>query len=192
MVPPAGSGGEESSVRVPSCAATQGGTPLSADRVSLSCHGPLILDSVKEVMRMKKLIPIFLVVLLILPVYVHSGRTDKNGGHYDSSTGEYHYHHGYPAHQHTNGVCPYDFDDKTGQNSGTSSGGGTVSDVERIVISEESKEAENKFDLGKFISGLMMWVVVLLCSLYFLWLFISIAKILVSGIVEFIKRKKRR
>lgn len=47
----------------------------------------------------------------------HPGRTDSKGGHYNRSTGEYHYHHGYPAHQHTNGVCPYSFDDKTGQNS---------------------------------------------------------------------------
>lgn len=39
--------------------------------------------------------------------FAHSGRTDSNGGHYNRSTGEYHYHHGYPAHQHVNGVCPY-------------------------------------------------------------------------------------
>lgn len=42
----------------------------------------------------------------------HSGRTDSNGGHYDSSTGKYHYHHGYSAHQHKNGVCPYDDNSK--------------------------------------------------------------------------------
>ena len=53
--------------------------------------------------------------------YAHPGRTDSNGGHYNRSTGEYHYHHGYPEHQHPNGVCPYDFDDKTGDSSGTSS-----------------------------------------------------------------------
>lgn len=53
----------------------------------------------------------------------HSGKTDAWGGHYDYSTGEYHFHHGYPAHQHINGVCPYDFDDRTGWNSGPSSGG---------------------------------------------------------------------
>lgn len=39
--------------------------------------------------------------------YAHPGRTDEDGGHYDRSTGEYHYHHGHPAHQHPNGVCPY-------------------------------------------------------------------------------------
>ena len=46
------------------------------------------------------------VILTLLPL--HSGRTDANGGHYDRSTGEYHYHHGYPAHQHENGICPYE------------------------------------------------------------------------------------
>lgn len=42
-----------------------------------------------------------------LPAYAHPGRTDANGGHWDHSSGEYHYHHGYPAHQHPGGVCPY-------------------------------------------------------------------------------------
>lgn len=65
---------------------------------------------------MKKIIPLFTLLIIIAfssMVYAHPGRTDENGGHYDRSTGEYHYHHGYPAHQHENGVCPYDFDDNT-------------------------------------------------------------------------------
>lgn len=41
----------------------------------------------------------------------HSGRTDSSGGHHDyknkSGLGSYHYHHGYSAHLHPNGVCPY-------------------------------------------------------------------------------------
>lgn len=41
----------------------------------------------------------------------HSGRTDANGGHRDnknaSGLGSYHYHHGYGAHLHPGGVCPY-------------------------------------------------------------------------------------
>lgn len=71
---------------------------------------------------------VFAFVLLLSPaVLAHSGKTDANGGHYDRSTGEYHYHHGYPAHQHYDmngdGVvdCPYNFDDQTGRNSGGSS-----------------------------------------------------------------------
>ena len=62
-------------------------------------------------------------VLLILPfnlAFAHGGRTDSNGGHYNRSTGEYHYHHGYPAHDHPGGVCPYDYDDQTDHSGGTS------------------------------------------------------------------------
>lgn len=69
--------------------------------------------------RFAALVLLFL-VLLPTAAYAHPGDTDSSGGHYDSSTGEYHYHHGYPAHQHTNGQCPYDFDDQTGWNSGSS------------------------------------------------------------------------
>lgn len=51
-----------------------------------------------------------LIAILCIPaslVFAHSGGTDENGGHWDYEAGEYHYHHGYPAHQHPNGVCPY-------------------------------------------------------------------------------------
>ena len=58
---------------------------------------------------------ILIMSLLSTTAYAHSGKTDSNGGHYDRDSGEYHYHHGYPAHSHTNGECPYDFDDKTDQ-----------------------------------------------------------------------------
>lgn len=47
------------------------------------------------------------VFLLSTVAFAHSGRTDSDGGHYNRSTGEYHYHHGYPAHQHPGGQCPY-------------------------------------------------------------------------------------
>jgi hypothetical protein len=55
------------------------------------------------------IIAILLLTLTIVPIWAlaHSGGTDSSGGHYDHSTGEYHYHHGYPAHQHTGGECPY-------------------------------------------------------------------------------------
>ncbi len=68
----------------------------------------------------KKLIVIAAIFVLLLPfhAFAHSGRTDAYGGH-NSPTG-YHYHHGYPAHQHPNGTCIYNFDDRTGWNSGTS------------------------------------------------------------------------
>lgn len=38
------------------------------------------------------------IVIITTFAYAHSGRTDSKGGHYNRSTGEYHYHHGKPAH----------------------------------------------------------------------------------------------
>ena len=60
--------------------------------------------------NLQKIMMLIIVLLTSFPTILlaHSGKTDSNGGHYDSSTGEYHYHHGYPAHQHPNGICPYD------------------------------------------------------------------------------------
>jgi hypothetical protein len=43
----------------------------------------------------------------LITAFAHGGRTDDNGGHYNRDTGEYHYHHGHPAHDHPNGECPY-------------------------------------------------------------------------------------
>jgi hypothetical protein len=68
----------------------------------------------------------YLISLLVVTVFAHPGRADSNGGHTDHSTGEYHYHHGYSAHDHYDmdgdGVldCPYDFVDKTENHSGSS------------------------------------------------------------------------
>lgn len=87
----------------------------------------------------------------------HSGKTDANGGHWDNSTGEYHYHHGYPAHQHPNGVCPYDYDDRTGWNSGSSSEqvsptiaaarqAANASDEEDLAVNDYGPDAEEDFD----------------------------------------------
>lgn len=59
---------------------------------------------------MKKFVSILLLVCLILSaitVFAHPGDTDSDGGHYDRQNGGYHYHHGYPAHQHKGGNCPY-------------------------------------------------------------------------------------
>lgn len=65
-------------------------------------------------------------LLAALQVFAHPGGTDEDGGHYVGGTSEYHYHHGYPAHDHYDmdgdgdKDCPYNFDDKTGWNSGNS------------------------------------------------------------------------
>lgn len=60
-------------------------------------------------MKKVKILLYTLLFLLILtnPIYAHPGRTDGKGGHYNRTTGQYHYHHGRSEHQHTNGVCPY-------------------------------------------------------------------------------------
>ena len=98
---------------------------------------------------------VMLICALFLPVaaLAHGGRTDANGGHYDRSTGEYHYHHGYPEHQHTDidgdGVddCPYDFVDKTNHNGG---GSVTVSSPEPTVLPTfyDTKDTEVEDDNG--------------------------------------------
>lgn len=70
---------------------------------------------------------VFFVLLTLLlfhsSAYAHPGGTDADGGHHSGPSGAYHYHHGYPAHQHTGGVCSYNFVDKTGQSSGANSTG---------------------------------------------------------------------
>ena len=44
---------------------------------------------------LKKIISfLFAIMLLVLPSSAHPGRTDLNGGHWNRSTGEYHYHDG--------------------------------------------------------------------------------------------------
>ena len=73
---------------------------------------------------MKKRVLLILFSLLIgcsllIVSFAHSGRTDAKGGHYNRSTGEYHYHHGYSAHSHYDidgdgyEDCPFDFKDNT-------------------------------------------------------------------------------
>ena len=83
------------------------------------------------------------------PALAHSGRTDSQGGHYDSETGEYHFHHGYPAHQHYDidgdgkPDCPYDFVDKTGSRSG-SSGSSAKAAKESGAKAQTTQAAEGK------------------------------------------------
>lgn len=79
-------------------------------------------------------VAVFFVAAVVLPLNVsaHSGRTDANGGHHNRSTGEYHYHHGYPAHQHEDGVCPYDFDDATEHNDSSTTKQAATTNVSRF------------------------------------------------------------
>lgn len=88
----------------------------------------------------------FIVVCLCFAASAHTGGTDSHGGHYVGGSGEYHYHHGYSAHQHINGACPYDFDDKTGDNSGSSGNAKTKQQDKPATThsTEETKSDEKK------------------------------------------------
>lgn len=97
------------------------------------------------------LLSFILICLLAVPVSAHSGKTDSSGGHTDSDTGEYHYHHGYPAHDHYDMDgdgdldCPYNFVDKSGQNSGSSS---SSSSTTRTSASTTSADYQRGYDDG--------------------------------------------
>lgn len=101
---------------------------------------------------MKRLLVLALALLLSLPVLAHSGGTDSKGGH--NGPGGYHYHHGYPAHQHEGGECPYDFDDRTGESSGTSSSGSSSSSSSSKEAEEEPEKPKRKLDIASFFRSL--------------------------------------
>ena len=75
-------------------------------------------------------------VLLCSAALSHSGRTDSKGGHWNRSTGEYHYHHGYGPHQHTNGICPYDYKDKTASSSSKSTTSDAKASKKRLTLGQ--------------------------------------------------------
>ena len=95
--------------------------------------------------------------LLTLPTYVyaHPGRTDSSGGHTNHSTGEYHYHHGYSAHDHYDMDddgdidCPYDFVDKTDHHDRSSSSTNSStnsSDSYTAVVTDPTAANQNAVD----------------------------------------------
>ncbi len=99
--------------------------------------------------KVKKL-SILVIALSIISIgvnaYGHSGRTDSSGGHKDnknkSGLGSYHYHcGGYPAHLHTNGVCPYSSSSSSIQNS--TSNTKETSTVQATIVATDIKINEN-------------------------------------------------
>lgn len=91
-----------------------------------------------------------ILLLLPLPAFAHGGHTDGNGGHTDHSTGDYHYRHGFEAHDHYDmdgdGTldCPYDFLDRTGQNSWDSISSGDTN--QNGITSEDSSYNYRSFE----------------------------------------------
>ena len=144
---------------------------------------------------MKKRILLILALLLTLctTAIAHPGRTDDRGGHYDHDTGQYHYHHGYEAHQHTGGVCPYDFDDKTGENSGSPSSGTASAGNSDLAPDPESKP-ERPNDSESTLSLVWRIVSIILLGppmLFFAFLFF-VVPILVPILKAIGKRKEEK
>lgn len=87
----------------------------------------MIMGQAKIRFRFAFLLFTLLLISLTFSVSAHSGRTDSSGGH--NSDSGYHYHHGHPAHDHYDmdgdgdKDCPYNFVDKTGENSGADKNG---------------------------------------------------------------------
>ena len=104
------------------------------------------------------LIIVFL-VSVPLSVFAHSGGTDENGGHFDASTGEYHYHHGYPAHDHADGECPYDFVDNVDHDHGETSDSSSISTPTKHSNNNDSKKPR-----------LTWWQILLAIVLNALWI----------------------
>ena len=89
---------------------------------------------------MKRILFLFLALSLSFSTlaFAHGGRTDEYGGHHDynnvSGLGSYHYHHGYEAHLHPNGICPYEAE------------AAPVESAEPIVTDTQTDEIEEKFN----------------------------------------------
>ena len=94
---------------------------------------------------------LFLLLLALpLAVFAHPGRTDSNGGHYNRETGEYHYHHGYPAHQHPNGVCPYEDDvaEESGSSNRTDRVYSTSASSQNATAEQTGSAYQRGYDIG--------------------------------------------
>lgn len=133
------------------------------------------------------LTPIVFVFLLSLSAFAHPGRTDSQGGHRDSSTGTYHFHHGYPAHQHTNGVCPYDHDDKTDKSSSPIKS--SNSQEEDNTYSTIPSTSNSSSDSKTFKDVLPILIIIFLCGgwMFLLIPIIAIRDYIILPIVEKIK-----
>ena len=114
--------------------------------------------------------------LLTICTYAHSGKTDYAGGHYDHSTGEYHYHHGYSAHSHYDmdgdgtSDCPYNFKDTTNHQSGTNNSNSTqntTNNSNRTQNNTSDKEKNEKYvtfdDILSSIWLIVVFSVIVLC-----------------------------
>lgn len=120
---------------------------------------------------MKKVLCAMSVIVLlasaVIGVNAHSGRTDGSGGHYNRSTGEYHYHHGYSAHDHYDmdgdgkSDCPYEFKNNTNHSSGTNNTSKDKVQQPTTETTSENRKEENKKVNTDLIVGIIIGVIVL-------------------------------
>lgn len=92
-------------------------------------------------------------ILICNMTFAHSGKTDSSGGHRDnnnkSGLGSYHYHcGGYPAHLHTNGVCPYS-SSSSGSTQTSSSKSSSKSSTSEAVASQRASTVSSSIENEK-------------------------------------------
>ena len=79
----------------------------------------------------------------VITAQAHSGRTDSQGGHRDnknkSGLGSYHYHHGYSAHLHPGGICPYDNNSNSNATSTKQNSSAPETKSEAVLKAEDYK-----------------------------------------------------
>ena len=136
-------------------------------------------------------------LVLLLPLFIifvssHSGKTDSHGGHVNSSTGEYHYHHGYPAHQHYDmngdGIidCPYDFDDKTSHDSSSGSSNSSSSSNSNNKTHHSTSESNNRLTVRivfKIIGISLLFLLVSSAGV------IPLAYVLLDSMISFLSKR---
>lgn len=143
---------------------------------------------------MKKILVLFVATAVLFSCcvtsYSHPGGTDQYGGHYNRSTGEYHYHHGYSEHQHydMNGDgtidCPYDFNDISSSRSSSSSNSSSVSgNVSRSAPNEQSNINSKKQEQKKS-KSMPKWLEKIL--LFFAFIGVGLFVFLLSRLIKYI------
>ena len=121
-----------------------------------------------------------------LPVYAHPGNTDSSGGHWNRTTGEYHYHHGQPEHQHTDGFCEYDYATPT-PSTGKSSTAGNSSSSKNTTVATPTPSPEESISVERtvpapspsknsFWSYLPRLIFSLIEISFFVWIIVSFLK----------------
>lgn len=115
-------------------------------------------------------ISILMVTFASIFTMLHGGGTDGNGGHYVGGSGDYHYHHGYPAHDHYDidgdGFidCPYNFDDQS-DHKASEYETETETNNSQVVEQNKPNETERKITFKDFLGSLLAAIVILSCPI---------------------------